>query len=141
MAPDAPADPVALSPWFQHRHAGHPAATPETCGALVLETRHQENKTVDTGMLVIAPNLGDDYWSYRVRLSDTQAIVGFPKFFTIGIGFAIEDDDWNTNLPYTCPAQDIYDHIAGNKGDDNITRDDCLTAIRMIQTAAAGSQT
>lgn len=75
-----------------------------------------------------------DYWTYRVRLSEGQAIVGFRKFMTIGIGFALEDD-WNTNLPYNCETEEIFQHIKRNKGDDSISDDDCREAIRMIQEA------
>lgn len=103
---------------------------------LVLETKTQENESPEFGPIVMTPKLGEDYWAYRVRLSDEQAIVGFPKFFTIGIGFAVEEEDWNTNLPYTCGAEEIYEHIEENKGDDTISREDCLTAIRMVQEAA-----
>ena len=39
-----------------------------------------------------------------VRLSDAQAILGFPKYLTIGIGFAIEDD-WNTMTRMTTPTR------------------------------------
>jgi hypothetical protein len=102
---------------------------------LVLDVRGQEDRTAHIGPFMLTPSLGEDYWAYRVRLSETQAIVGFPKFTTIGIGFA-QEEDWNTNLPYTCGAEEIYDHIAHNKGDDGISREDCLTAIRMIQEAA-----
>lgn len=87
---------------------------------------------------MMTPMVNEDYWAYRVRLTDTQAIVGFPKFATVGIGFAIEED-WNTNLPYTCTAEEIYDHIEHNKGDEEISREDCLTAIRMIQTMATAT--
>ncbi|HEY9367530.1 hypothetical protein [Streptomyces sp.] len=103
---------------------------------LTLEVRGQENRTAEIGPLMITPSLGEDYWAYRVMLSDKQAIVGFPKFMTIGIGFAVEDEDWNTNLPFTCDAVEIYEHIAENKGDDAISREDCIAAIRMIQEAA-----
>lgn len=103
---------------------------------LALEIRGQENRTVEIGPFAITPSLGENYWSYRVMLSERQAIVGFPKFSTIGIGFAVEDEDWNTNLPYTCDAEQIYDHIEENKGDDSISREDCITAIRMIQERA-----
>lgn len=105
--------------------------------ALVLETKSQQNKTpVIDGLVMMTPPIDEDYWAYRVRLGDSgQAIVGFPKFRTIGIGFAREED-WNTNFPYTCSAEDIYAHIEHNKGDDAITREDCLTAIRMVQEAA-----
>ncbi len=87
-----------------------------------------------TGVM-IAPPVDETYWAYRVRLSDRQAILGFPKFFTIGIGFAVEDD-WNTNLPYSASAEAIFGHIARNKGDDAISDADCIAAIRLVQQAA-----
>lgn len=102
---------------------------------LILETKNQQDGTVQIGPVSLTPAISEDYWTYRVRLTDAQAIVGFPKFFTIGIGFAVEDD-WNTNLPYTCTAEEIYEHIEHNRGDASITREDCITAIRMIQEAA-----
>ena len=102
---------------------------------LVLETKDQRDESPIGGGLMLTPSLGEDYWLYRVRLADEQAIVGFPKFFTVGIGFAVEED-WNTNLPYTCTAEEIYNHIEHNKGDDSITRDDCIAAIEMIREAA-----
>jgi hypothetical protein len=104
-------------------------------GDKVLESRVQQDKTLRVGAFSIAPAIEPDYWTYRVRLSETQAIVGFPKFFTVGIGFA-EEEDSNTNLPYTCDAEEIYEHIAHNKGDDSISRDDCIDAIRLIQQVA-----
>jgi hypothetical protein len=103
---------------------------------LNLETKAQENETPNFGGLMLTPRLSEDYWAYRVLLSESQAIVGFPKFFTIGIGFAVEDEDWNTNLPYTCGAVEIYEHIEENKGDDSISREDCIRAIEMVQEAA-----
>ena len=103
---------------------------------LALERKDQQNETPQIGPLMLTPPVNEDYWLFRVRLSDTQAIVGFPKFRTIGIGFAREED-WNTNLPYTCGAAEIYDHIAHNKGDDAITREACIAAIEMVQQAAA----
>lgn len=106
---------------------------------IVLESRVQSDRTVCLSGIAITPAIGPDYWTYRVRLSDTQAIVGFPKFFTIGIGFA-EEENWNTNLPYTCDTEKIYEHIADNKGDDAITREDCLSAIRAIQEAATADR-
>lgn len=102
-----------------------------------LEIRDQANETpVIGGLIMMTPSIGADYWSYRVQLSEQQAILGFPKFHTIGIGFAVEDEDWNTNLPYTCGTREIYDHIAHNKGDDSISVEDCLAAIQLIQDAA-----
>lgn len=87
------------------------------------------------GTVLFTPPIDEDYWKYRVKLSETQAIVGFPKFGTVGIGFAVEED-WNTNLPYTCSTDDILSHILHNKGDDAITVTDCLEAIKMVQHAA-----
>lgn len=102
---------------------------------LRLESKAQPNETPVVGPMMITPPIDEDYWLFRVRLSDTQAIVGFPKFGTIGIGFAIEED-WNTNLPYTCPAKQIYHHIKHNKGDKSISWRDCMKAIAMVQGAA-----
>lgn len=102
---------------------------------LTLERKDQRNHTVAGAGIMLTPMIDEDYWAYRVRLSETQAIVGFPKFMTIGIGFAVEED-WNTNLPYICSAQEIYDHVKHNKGDDSISREDCIKAIEMIQEAA-----
>ena len=67
---------------------------------LKLERQGQEDKTPvfgakGRGVAMITPPIDEDYWAYRVRLSDTQSIVGFPKFGTVGIGFAVEED-WNT---------------------------------------------
>ena len=103
---------------------------------LVLESRTQLDKSPVIGPIMLTPSLGEDYWAYRVMLSDRQAILGFPKFFTVGIGFAVEEEDWNTNLPYTCGADEILQHIRHNKGDESISDDDCLAAIRLIQGAA-----
>ena len=86
---------------------------------------------------MVTPPIGsEDYWLARVPLSSTQAIVAFPKFGVIGIGFQ-QEDDWNTNLPSTCEAEKIFAHISHNKGDPSIADADCLTAIRMIQDAIA----
>jgi hypothetical protein len=89
---------------------------PATLG---LERRPEPDATVilpdDEQTVIMTPPISGDYWAYRVKLTDTQAVVGFPKFFTIGIGFA-EEEDWNTNLPYTSTAEAITDHIWHNHG-------------------------
>jgi hypothetical protein len=107
---------------------------------LILETRTEENGTpvIKSGGVEIAftPSIGENYWCYRVRLSDKQAVVGFPKFSTIGIGFAVEKADWNTNLPYHVPVEKLFQHIKHNKGSRRIKDADVRTAIEMIQTAA-----
>jgi len=48
--------------------------------------------------LITTPPLDKDYWSVRVPLSKSQAIVAFPKFLTIGIGFQIEKASWTVSL-------------------------------------------
>lgn len=102
---------------------------------LVLEIRDEANETPVAGIVALTPSISADYWSYRVQLSDAQAVLGFPKFSTVGIGFAVEDDSWNTNLPYHCPTDQILAHIIDNKGDDAISDADVREAIRMIQLA------
>jgi hypothetical protein len=106
---------------------------------LKLETREQSDKTGvfptgGDGVMLLTPPVGGDYWKYRVMLSADQAIIGFPKFGTIGIGFA-KEEDWNTNLPSACSTEKIWEHIKHNKGDDNIKDEDCIAAIKMIQDA------
>jgi hypothetical protein len=104
---------------------------------LHLERREQPDKGVYMrnpagATIAMTPMVDEDYWAYRVKLNDTgQAVVGFPKFSTIGIGFA-QESDWNTNLPYTCEAQEILDHILHNKGDD-IPDQAAFVAIQMIR--------
>lgn len=82
--------------------------------------------------LLITPPIDENYWSYRVKLFEDQAILGFPKFNVIGIGFAIEDD-WNCNLPSSKPASYILNHIWHNKKYKEITKKQCIEAIEMIQ--------
>jgi hypothetical protein len=112
---------------------------------LRLERRDQANETAVFGsdegrVAMLAPAVGDDYWSYRVVVSEHQAVVGFPKFTTIGIGFAYEDDE-NTNLPYTFDTDRIWNHIRCNKGDESIPDEWCIEAIRLIQEAATADRT
>ncbi|HQV15711.1 MAG TPA: hypothetical protein PK620_12405 [Denitromonas sp.] len=82
--------------------------------------------------VAITPPIDENFWMMRVPVSDRQAVVCFPKFFTVGIGFQHEED-WNTNLPWTCGAAEIYEHIKHNKGDDGIADADCVKAIEMLQ--------
>lgn len=89
-----------------------------------------------TPVILTTPPVDQDYWLFRVPVSNKQAIVGFPKFLTIGIGFQVEAADWNTNLPYTIDAKQIFDHIRANKGDDSIPDELCLKAIELVQDAA-----
>jgi hypothetical protein len=82
--------------------------------------------------ILITPAITPDFWLYRVALTSKNAIVAFPKFGTIGIGFQNEED-WNTNLPYTCAAEEICDHIKHNAADRKITRPMIIEAIKAIQ--------
>ncbi len=101
-----------------------------------MQIEYNSNLVKDDGNLgngvLITPAINEDYWTMRVPISKNQAIVTFPKFTTYGIGFQHESD-WNTNLPYTCYPQEIFDHISHNKGDDNIQDEVCIKAIEMLQ--------
>ncbi|OLD63933.1 MAG: hypothetical protein AUF65_00870 [Chloroflexi bacterium 13_1_20CM_50_12] len=110
---------------------------------LTIEINEQFVRTNDiiplaenVGMMVTPLTLDEKYWIFRVKLYEDQAIIGFPKFTTIAIGFA-QEDDWNTNLPYILPAEQIYNHIAHNKKYNQIPDDKCLEAIRLIQKTIA----
>lgn len=107
-----------------------------------MHIEYNSTKVEDTGNLgrvMITPPIDENYWLMRVPLSDKQAIVCFPKFMQMGIGFQHEED-WNTNLPSTCDAERIFNHIKHNKGDDTIPDDDCLAAIKLLQAAITQSQ-
>lgn len=84
------------------------------------------------GILMVTPPLDQNYWIYRVQLKHGQAIVAFPKFGMLGCGFAVEED-WNTNLPLACPANEIYNHIKHNKKHADISTAECIAAIEAIQ--------
>ena len=103
---------------------------------LTLETKEQADGTVRLagGKALFTPPVGKAYWKFRVQVSKKQAVIGFPKFCTIGIGFQHEKD-WNTNLPFTSPAKEIYDHIHVNGC--GAVPSTCIEAIKMIQAAAA----
>jgi len=91
---------------------------------------------IANGLGMRTPDIDDNYWLFRVALSENQAVVCFPKFGTLGVGFEKETENgWNTNLPYTEDIETIYWHIKDNKQDDTISDADCLEAIKMIQKA------
>lgn len=99
------------------------------------ETDKKKEGIIGGGILMTPMALGtDEYWIYRVVLSPDQAVIGFPKFSTIGIGFQ-KEEDWNTNLPYSCDASEIFEHIRHNKYDKNISDEECIKAIQMIKDA------
>lgn len=108
---------------------------------LVLQVKDQANKTPISAsggsVLMMTPPIGEGYWRFRVQVSPNQAIIGFPKFSSLAIGFEVEDD-WNTNLPSSGEAEGILRHIWHNRGEGNDGdefRQRCLEAIKMIQEA------
>ena len=86
-------------------------------------------------IVMVTPPLDEDYWQFRVKVDKDQAIVGFPKFSSIGIGFA-KEDDWNTNLPSDTPTNELWNHIKRNKYFASIPDEICIKAIKMVQKAA-----
>jgi hypothetical protein len=92
-------------------------------------------QTPSGGTILVTPPLTSEFWLARVPVAKQQAVVCFPKFGTIGIGFQHEDD-WNTNLPYTVPAEEIYDHIKHNKA-CRASKETCIAAIRLLSDYAA----
>jgi hypothetical protein len=92
------------------------------------------DKTALLGAFALTPPIDGDFWMWRVPVAKNQSIVAFRKFGTIGCGFQREKD-WNTNLPLSCDATEIYDHIAHNKG-CRATRAKCIAAITALQDFA-----
>jgi len=94
------------------------------------------NKLAKMGTLV-TPSAGEkNFWLFKVQLTKKQAIIGFPKFTTVDIGFEVEED-WDVNLPYNYKTSEIYHHIKHNKGKDNkISPQSIKKAIKLIQGAA-----
>ncbi len=82
--------------------------------------------------ILITPPIDEDYWTVRVNIYEDQYIQAFPKFTTMGIGFAIEDD-WNRNLPFSSSAEEIMLHIWYNRRYVAIKKKRCIKAIEMIQ--------
>ena len=113
-----------------------PAFTPET---LTIETSTKElpQPKIQAGAVMVTPPLDENFWRYKVQVSDHQAVVGFPKFNVIGIGFQHEETDWDTNAPSRLKAEIIYNHIKVNakvKADNKAPSEElCLAAIRLIQ--------
>lgn len=105
---------------------------------LELEFRefHGGKSTFKSGnhTIMMTPMIDEDYWTFRVKLHEDQAVVAFPKFGTMGIGFAIEED-WNTNLPFQCKTVNICKHILKNKKYEQITEYQIKRAIRILQKA------
>lgn len=82
--------------------------------------------------LIITPPIDNDFWLFRIQLHEDQYLNAFPKFMTIGIGFA-QEEDWNTNLPYKTQAKIIANHIWHNRKHKEITKAKLIKAIKIIQ--------
>lgn len=87
--------------------------------------------TLDS-VISVTPPIDANCFIARVPLFADQAITIFPKFGVIGCGFA-QEMDWNTNLPISQDAEVIYWHIEHNKKYAEITKEQCIEAIRMLQ--------
>jgi len=83
--------------------------------------------------IMVTPDIDENYWSFRVKVSENQAVVAFPKFGTVGIGFH-KEEDWNTNLPFDCEDKEIYNHIKHNAG-EKIPKKRVVEAIRILKFA------
>lgn len=108
---------------------------------LKVERRQQHDATVRLetehgASVMLTPPVEESYWSYRVRLTERQSVLAFPKFGMFAIGFAVEQD-WNTNLPASMSAEEIAAHIMHNKGDEAISDESVVAAVRAIQQAIA----
>jgi hypothetical protein len=97
---------------------------------------NENNFQIGNVKFIVTPPIDEDYWQFRVKVHDDQAIVGFPKIMTTGIGFA-KEDEWNLNLPYkNSKAEEIFEWIKKNKRYASIPDELCIKAIKMIQKAA-----
>jgi hypothetical protein len=94
------------------------------------------NDTIRTneGLIMFTPDISEDYWLMRVKLYKDQSLIAFPKYGSIGIGFA-QESDWNTNLPYQVEAERLYKHIRRNKKYRAITKQTCLEGLKLLQEA------
>ncbi|MBX2986709.1 MAG: hypothetical protein KF802_02330 [Bdellovibrionaceae bacterium] len=90
----------------------------------------------DSGGLQVlfTPFLKSEDALFRVKVSKNNAVLGFSKFDTIGIGFE-KEKDWNTNLPFHCWTDQIYNHIKHNGR--GIPKAKVISAIALIQAAAS----
>lgn len=82
---------------------------------------------------MITPAIDEDYYVMRIHMVKDQYINAFPKFGQIGIGFAIENDDWNANLPAPMNAMSIAKHIQHNKKYKKITLQNIMEGIDKLQ--------
>lgn len=104
---------------------------------LDLQTRDQQDRSLihtSLGVLSLGTSGGDDYWTYRVPLTERQAVIGFPVHGTTGIGFATGET--GVHLPYRAGTEQIMRHIGKYKGDPEIPDEAVRAAIVLIQLRA-----
>jgi hypothetical protein len=103
---------------------------------LKLRRRSQEDQTRVPGTNISIGRSGaEDYWTYRVDLTENQALIGFPKHGTIGIDFLHNRGE---DLPYTSDPEYLADFFAPGRlegGDTEISRAAVIRAIKMIREA------
>jgi len=104
------------------------------CNTEIIKIIKQHNKHTVFGNLLLGGGSTGYDTLFKVELFKGQSLVAFPKFSTFAIGFRMEKDS-NTNLPYVCDALQIYSHIKCNKLYKEITKEECIAAIKMLQIA------
>lgn len=95
-------------------------------------TKMEENKNKS---FLLGTAAKEEEILFRIKMFQDQELIAFPKFSSIAISFLIEED-WNTNLPYKCDEEEIYDHIKCNKKYKEIKKKDCIKAIIMLKAAS-----
>jgi hypothetical protein len=101
--------------------------------AVAIYMEHKKHSCIGN-VMIGGGSLGYDTL-FKVKLYKDQAIIAFPKFSGIGIGFEKEETEWNANLPYNCSELQIYNHIKCNKFYKEIKKEHCIAAIKMLQIA------
>lgn len=85
------------------------------------------------GLIYITPEISEDYWILRCRITKKQALLIFPKFGTFGCGFA-KEIDWNTNLPIAAQEEAIWNHIKINRAGCSIEK--CKESLHLLRKVA-----
>ena len=107
---------------------------------LELEFRNEFKKATDGFkmgkiQIMMTPPIDEKYWVFRIKLHKDQAVVAFPKFGLMGIGFA-QESNWNTNLPSCDSTKSIVDHIWENRKYPQVTYAILTKAVKMLQKAS-----
>lgn len=79
---------------------------------------------------------GKKLYMFKIQMYQDQYLLAFPKFGKLAIGFS-QEKVFNLNLPYDCDAEQIFERISPNKRYKNITNEQCLKAIKLLQRHCA----